>query len=73
MACTSDKRANGDAHPAVENLRMESALREKTYFKAALKDRGESAEQCQQLRVIESHGDQVLYLLTFLPTSAPYQ
>ena len=69
MACTSIEWRDGVAYPAVENLRLENALREKTYFKVALRDRDLSAEQCQQLKVIESHGDQVLNLLTFLPTS----
>ena len=46
-------------HSAVEDLSLQVALREKRYFKAAVQAGDHSPEACQQLKVLESHGDQV--------------
>lgn len=49
-------------HSAVEDLSLQMALREKRYFKAAVQAGDHSPEACHQLKVLDSHGDQVLVL-----------
>ena len=49
-------------HNAVEDLSLQPGLKEKTYFQEALRERGQASEECKQLKVIESHGDQVQHL-----------
>lgn len=49
-------------HSAVEELSLQAALRKKRYFKAAGQAGDHPLEAWQQLKVLESHGDQVLIL-----------
>lgn len=51
-----------ECHNAVEDLSLHPGLKEKAYFQEALRERGQASEECKQLKVIESHGDQVQYL-----------
>ena len=51
-----------ECHNAVEDLSLQPGLKEKAYFQEALRERGQASEECNQLKVIESHGDQVQYL-----------
>ena len=54
---------------AVEDLSLQMALREKRYFMAAVQAGDHSPKACQHLKVLESHGDQVLDLSSNNPSS----
>ena len=48
-----------ELHTAVEDLSLQPGFQKKAYFQEALRERGQALEECDQLKVIESHGDQV--------------